>query len=152
MQATKFLHFQNDNHYVLDRKGKPPVQLDLMNQQVYNNENKLHIYIDDRSLLKFNSSSNGKTVTLSVKDRNGIHRFSLIEDSFFEDVWGMHLTLKSLDKTRGKFLEDIQNVVLSIDSANGPNNQTYDQPGADSAFVQTKPLTKYTFLPGKIEF
>jgi hypothetical protein len=139
MQTTRFLHFQRDNHYILEREGKPPIQLDLMYQQIFNNENKLHIYIDDRSLLQFDSSTNGKTLTLSVKDRNGIDRFALIEDSFFEDVWGMHLTLEASNKKRGNFLENIQNVVLSVDPANGPNNKTDNQPGADSAFVPTSP-------------
>ena len=152
MQATRFLHFQGDNHYILQREGKPPVQLDLIYQQIYNNENKLHIYIDDRSLLQSNSSSNGKTITLSVQDRNGVQRFTLMQDSFFEDVWGMHLTLMSSNKKRGNFLEDIRDVVLSIDPTNGPNNKIHNQPGADSAFVQTTPLTKYTFVPGKIDF
>jgi hypothetical protein len=152
MQTTRFLHFQRDNHYILEREGKPPIQLDLMYQQIFNNENKLHIYIDDRSLLQFDSSTNGKTLTLSVKDRNGIDRFALIEDSFFEDVWGMHLTLEASNKKRGNFLENIQNVVLSVDPANGPNNKTDNQPGADSAFVPTSPLINYTFVPGKIDF
>ena len=152
MQTTKFLNFQRDKHYVLERNGKPPVQLDLMYQQVFKNENKLHIYIDDRSLLQFNSGANGKTVTLSVKDRNGNHRFALIEDSFFEDVWGMHLILEASNKKGAGFLEDIQHVVLSLDPADGSNHKTGNQPGADSAFVPTSPLIKYTFVPGKIDF
>lgn len=152
VQATKFFYFQKNSHFILEREGKPPVQLNLMYQQIYKNENKLHIYVDDRSLLQFDSSTNGKSIALSVKDRNGNHRFALNEDFFAEDVWGMHLTLDASNKKEHKFLEGIEKIVLSVDPAKGPNNKTNHQPGADSAFETTTPLINYGFVPGKIDF
>ena len=76
MQNIQFKNFNKNNHFVLKRSGKPPVQLNLKYHQIYKKENKVHIYLDQKVLAQVAQTKEGKTVIwLSITDKNGVHRF-----------------------------------------------------------------------------
>ena len=142
MQDIKFKYFNENNHFVLKRSGKPPVQLNLKYHQIFKKENVLHIYLDQKALAQVPQIKDGKTVIwLSVTDKNGIHRFEHQNDLLTEDVWGVHLTFSASSRKKKEFLQDPGKIVLTVGPARGPNNRLNDQSPKD-----------YTFVPGTIEW
>ena len=142
VQNIKFKYFKEDNHFVLKRSDKPPVQLDLKYHQIFKKENKVHIYLDQKALLQLEQIKNGKTVIwLSVTDKTGVHRFEHQKDLLTEDVWGAHLTFSASSAKKKKFLQDTEKIVLALGPAREPNDKLSDQPVKD-----------YTFVPGTIEW
>lgn len=142
VQNIKFKYFNEGNHFVLKRSGKPPVQLNLKYHQIFKKENKVHIYLDEKALLQLDQSKNGKTVMwLSITDKTGVHRFAHQKDLLTEDVWGAHLTFSAATGKKKKFLQDTEKIVLTVGPARGPNDKLNDQP-----------LKVYTFVPGTIEW
>jgi hypothetical protein len=154
VENTRFVYFKKGRNFRLKRKGKPPVQLDLIYQRSYKNENKLLVYVDEKNLLPVNQDDEMIT-SLSVKDKDGKHRFELNEQFSTEDIWGLHLTFEASDPQTHKFLQDIEKVVLSVTPTKAPHDREsidpedklikrsrgvlYDQAGRD-----------YTFVPGAI--
>jgi hypothetical protein len=142
MQDIKFKYFNANNHFVLKRSGKPPVQLNLKYHQLFKKENKVHLYLDQKALVQVEQTKDGKTVIwLSVTDKNGVHRFENQADLLTEDVWGVHLTFSASSRKENKFLQDPEKIVLTVGPARGPNDKLSDQPAKD-----------YTFVPGTIEW
>ncbi len=142
VQNIKFKYFNEGNHFVLKRSGKPPVQLHLKYHQIFKKENKVHIYLDEKALLQLDQNKNGNTVMwLSITDKSGAHRYTHQKDLLTEDVWGAHLTFSAATGKKKKFLQDTEKIVLTVDPARGPNDKLNDQP-----------LKVYTFVPGTIEW
>jgi len=142
MQNIKFKYFNENNHFVLKRSGKPPVQLNLKYHQIFKKENTVHIYLDQKALLQLEQIKDGKTVLwLSVTDKNGAHGFEHQNDLLTKDVWGVHLTFSASSRKKKKFLQDPAKIVLTVGPARGPNDKLRDQPVKD-----------YTFVPGTIEW
>jgi ribosomal protein L25 (general stress protein Ctc) len=107
MQNIQFKNFNKNNHFVLKRSGKPPVQLNLKYHQIYKKENKVHIYLDQKVLAQVAQTKEGKTVIwLSITDKNGVHRFEHQNDLLTEDVWGVHLTFSASSRKKNNFLQD----------------------------------------------
>ena len=142
VHQAKFEYFTGGNHFVLERKDKPPVQLDLIYQQIFKRENKIHVYIDEKALLHLDGIKNGKkAISISIRDKAGTHYFDAQEDLITEDVWGASLSFSNSGRKGRKFLEDIEKIVLTVGPARGPNERGSSQPVAD-----------YTFVPGKIKW
>ena len=142
LQDLQFKLFSENDHFVLKRSGKPPVQLNLKYHQIYKKENKLHIYLDQKALLQMEQTKDGKTaIWLSVTDKTGEHRFKHEEDLLTEDVWGAHLTFSASSRKTKKLLQDPQKIVLTVGPARGPSDRLNDQPPK-----------YYNFVPGTIEW
>jgi hypothetical protein len=142
MQNIKFKYFNDNNHFVLKANGQPPVQLNLKYHQIFKNENKVHIYLDQKALAQVAQAKEGKTVIwLSVTDKNGVHRFEHQNDLLTEDVWGVHLTFSASRRKKNDFLQDPEKIVLTLGPARGPNDK-----------LSEKPTRDYTFVPGMIEW
>jgi len=142
MQDMKIKYFSENNHFVLKRSGRPPVQLSLKFQQIFNNEDVLHIYLDEKALAQVQQTRDGKTVIrLSVTDKSGVHRFEHQDDLLTEDVWGAHLAFSASKHRKHKLLQNPEKIVLTVGPARGPNDRVTEQPVND-----------YTFVPGTIEW
>ncbi|MGD9413225.1 MAG: M48 family metalloprotease [Desulfobacterales bacterium] len=142
LQNIKFKYFNNGNHFVLKRIGETPVQLNLWYQKIFEKENQVHIYLDEKALLKLDQIKNGKADTwLSIIDKAGTHRFEHQKDLLIEDIWGACLTFNASNSKKTKFLQDIEKIVLNIGRARRPSDKLSDQ----AAKV-------YTFAPGTIEW
>ncbi len=158
VKNTRFMYFGNDKNFVLKRKGKPPVQLDLIGQRFYKKENTLLAYIDEKNLLQLNQDANGKLITkLLVKDKDGNHRFKLNDQFLTEDVWGAYLTFEASSPQKQNVLQEIEKVVLSLVPAKGPADRESSDPGdklikGASDVLNDQTGTKYVFVPGTIEW
>jgi hypothetical protein len=142
MQNIKVKYFNGNNHFVLKRSGKPPVQLNLKYQQIYKKENNVYIYLDQKDLLQLEQTKEGKTdIWISITDKTGGHRFKHEKDLLTEAVWGAHLTFSAPSRKKKKFLQDPQKIVLTVGPAKGPSDKPSNRPGVD-----------YTFVAGTIEW
>lgn len=142
VENIKFKYFNEGNHFVLKRSGKPPVQLSLKYHQIFKKENNVHIYLDEKALLQLDQIKNGKMVMwLSITDKTGVRRFAHQKDLLTEDMWGAHLTFSALTAKKKKFLQDTEKIVLTVGPTRGSNDRLNDQP-----------LNDYTFVPGTIEW
>ncbi len=142
VENIKFKYFNEGNHFVLKRSGKPPVQLNLKYHQIFKKENNVHIYLDEKALLQLDQFKNGKMVMwLSISDKTGVRRFAHQKDLLTEDVWGAHLTFSASTAKKKKFLQDTEKIVLTVGPTRGSNDRLNDQP-----------LNDYTFVPGTIEW
>jgi hypothetical protein len=157
VKNTRFVYFKNGSNFILKRRGKPSVQLDLIYQRSYKKENKLLVYVDDKNLLALNQDTNGEMITiLSVKDKDRKHRFELNDQFITEDLWGAHLTFDAITPQTQKFLQDIEKVVLSVKPAKrGPHDGESIHPKGKLIKSSTDLLTDqlardYTFVPGTI--
>ncbi|MCK4986631.1 MAG: M48 family metalloprotease, partial [Desulfobacterales bacterium] len=157
VENTRFVYFKKGSNFILNREGKPPVQMDLICQRSYKKENKLLVYIDDKNLLALNQNTNGEMITmLSVKDKDRKHRFELNDQFITEDIWGAHLTFDALTPQTQKFLKDIEKVVLSEKPAkkrshDGESAEPSDRSIKSSTDLFTDQLANdYTFVPGRI--
>ena len=152
-EKTQFSYFGMKKNFICKRKEKAPIQLDLICQRVFENENKLDVYISDRSLLgKYRKALAGganATMALLVKDSNGSHTFELNENFATEDAWGTYLTLEKssegeidfgdVEKAKEmQFLEDVKEIELSI------------QVRRVDASSEPLTLEKLSFVEGKI--
>jgi hypothetical protein len=158
VKNTRFMYFGNDKNFVLKRKGKPPVQLDLIGQRFYKKENTLLAYIDEKNLLQLNQDANGELITkLLVKDKDGNHRFKLNDQFLTEDVWGAYLTFEASSPQKQNVLQEIEKVVLSLVPAKGPADRESSEPGdklikGSSDVLNDQTGTEYVFVPGTIEW
>jgi hypothetical protein len=142
IQNIKFKNFNENSHFILKRSGKPPVQLNLKYQHIFKDENKVHIYLDQKALVQLEQTGDDETdIWLSVTDKNGVHRFKQQNGLLTEDVWGAHLTFSASNPKKNKFLQDPEKIVLTVGPATGPNDRLNNQPAKD-----------YTFVPGTIEW
>jgi hypothetical protein len=142
IQNIKFKNFNENSHFILKRSGKPPVQLNLKYQHIFKDENKVHIYLDQKALVQLEQTGDDETdIWLSVTDKNGVHRFKQQNELLTEDVWGAHLTFSASNPKKNKFLQDPEKIVLTVGPATGPNDRLNNQPAKD-----------YTFVPGTIEW
>jgi hypothetical protein len=157
VENTRFVYFKKGSNFILNREGKPPVQLGLICQRSYKKENKLLVYVDDTNLLVLNQDTNGEMITmLSVKDKDGKHRFELNDHFITEDIWGAHLTFDASAPQTKKLLQDIEKVVLSVAPAKkGQHDRESIEPSDRSIKSSTDLLPDqnagdYTFVPGTI--
>jgi hypothetical protein len=138
----KFKYFNKGSHFVLKRQGETPVQLNLGYQQIFEKENQVYLYMNEKALLQPDQIKNGKMdIRLSIKDATGSHRFEHQKDLLFEDMWGAGLTFDASNSKKKNFLQDIEKIVLNIGPTRRPNDKLGDQPAK-----------VYTFVPGKIEW
>jgi hypothetical protein len=158
VKNTRLMYFGKGKNFVLKRKRKPPVQLDLIGQRFFKNENTLIAYIDEKNLLPLNQDSNGEMITkLLVKNKDGNHRFKLNDQLVTEDVWGAYLTFEASSPQKQNALQEIEKIVLSVVSAKGLADR--ESSGTDdksikgtSGLLSDQNGTQYVFVPGKIEW
>ena len=158
LKNTRLIYFGKDKNFVLERNGKPPVQLDLIGQRIYNKENMLLAYIDEKNLLLLKQETNGKLITrLLVKNKDGNHRFELNDQFLTQDVWGAYLTFENSSSQKPEALHEIEKVILSIVPARGAADRESNTPGDKSirgagGLLNDPDGTEYHFFPGKIEW
>ena len=142
LENIKFKYFNKGSHFVLERNGKAPVQLILCYHQIFEKENQVHIYVDEKAILQLNQIKNGKTdISLLIMDKNGTHRFEQQKDFLIEDMWGSFLVFNASNSKKKKFLQDIEKIVMNIGPARRPSDKLSDQTGK-----------VYNFVPGTIEW
>ncbi len=142
VKNIKFKYYSAGNHFVLTRSGRPPVQLVLKYHQIFESENKIHLYLDEKAILDLDKHNNDKKVIwLSITDKTGRHRYALQQDLLTKDVWGAHLTFSAYVREKNIFLHDVEKIVLTLNPASGPYKKPNDQP-----------INDYTFVPGTIEW
>lgn len=156
VENTRFVHFKKGRNFILKRAGEPPVQLDLIYQRSYKKENKLVVYVDEKNLLPLNQDASDEMITsLSVKDKDGTHRFELNDQFLTEDVWGAYLTFDASAPQTQKLLQEIEKVVLSVAPANVLHDREFTDPH-DKSIKRSSDLfydqaaRDYTFVPGSI--
>ena len=158
LHNTRFVHFKKDNHFILKREGKPPVQLDLIYQQFYEEENILLVYIDEKNLLALGQEINGKMIKkLYVTDKNGKQQFQLSPYWITEDIWGAHLTFEAPTAKKQKPLQDIETIVLSLELSKKPSIRETSDPDdklirKSSDVLSDQTERRYTFVPGMVEW
>jgi hypothetical protein len=142
VNKTQFRYFNDGGHFVLNRNNKPPVQLKLKYQQIFEDENKVFIYVDEKALLQLNKVKDGKVIMwLSIADKTGTHRFEHQEDLLTEDMLGAHLAFSAPSDKKKEFFEDTGKIVLTVAPAEGPSDRR-----------NNAPIRNYTFVPGKVEW
>ncbi len=142
IKNIRFRYFNDGGYFVLKRKKEPPVQLKLKYHQVFENENKVYIYLDEKALLQLNQVKNGEAVLrLSIADKSDTHRFEHQKDLLTEDMWGAHLTFSAPSDQNINLLQDSEKIILTIAPAKGPSDRLNNQP-----------IRSYTFVPGKVEW
>jgi hypothetical protein len=142
VNKTQFRYFNDGGHFVLNRNNKPPVQLKLKYQQIFEDENKVFIYVDEKALLQLNKVKDGKVIMwLSIADKTGTHRFEHQEDLLTEDMWGAHLAFSAPSDKKKEFFEDTGKIVLTVAPAEGPSDRR-----------NSEPIRSHTFVPGKVEW
>lgn len=155
VKNTRFVYFKKGRHFISNRKGKPPVHLDLIYQRSYQNENELLVYIDEKNLLPLDQDTNGEISTrLLVKGKGKRHQFELNPQFLSEDVWGAHVAFEASAPQTQKFLEDIENIVLSVGTPRVPRDRESIAPedksfrGSD-VLINDQAGKNYTFVPEK---
>lgn len=139
---TQFRYFNEGNHFVLNRRNKPPVQLNLKYHQIFENENNVHVYLDEKALLQLDQVKNGITdVWLSITDKTGVHTFEHQKDLLTEDMWGAHLTFSATRGKKKKLLQDTEKIILTVGPVRGPSDRLNEQRAKD-----------YTFVPGIVDW
>jgi len=142
VENTKFLYFPDQNSFVFKKKNQLPVQLDLIYQSIIENESRLILYINDRSLLPdFSKFNDGKTVSILVQDKNGDQEFNLLENYTAQDLWGARLTFKASGKNKQRFIRDTERVRLELTT-----------PGKTGDRRQEQIVEHLMFVKGKLEY
>jgi len=126
-QDLKFLYFNEDSSFVLQKGRRLPVQLDIKYQSLIQDENKVLVYISDKSFLPNHKDSNNRSlVTLFVTDRHGKQGFKLLKRYTTEDMWGARLIFEASRGKRGRFLEGAQDLEIEIVEPQGPADKGSD--------------------------
>lgn len=139
---TKFRFFGEGSYFVMNRDKKPPVQLNLEYHQTFDDENYVHIYLDDSSILELEQT--GESISelwLSITDTTGGHRFQHQKDLLTVDMWGAHLTFSVKGGQKEKLLQDTEKIILTVGPAKKSNDRRNDQTARN-----------YTFVPGKVDW
>lgn len=142
VKEAKFIFFGADSYFVLNRNKKPPVQLNLEYYQILDDENYVHIYLNDQTILELEQVKDGKSeLWLSITDKTGVQRLKHQKDLFTVDMWGAHLTFSVEGDKKEKLLQDTEKIVLTVGSTKGPTDRLNNQPARN-----------YTFVPGKVDW
>ena len=141
VENTKFLYLPDENSFLFKKKNQLPVQLDLIYQSILENESKLVLNINDRSLLSdFSKFSGGKTISILVQDKNGTRKFNLLEKFTTEDLWGASLTFGASGKKNGHFIRDAKSIKLEL-----------SRPGKAGDRREEPIVEQFMFVRGKLE-
>lgn len=112
---TRFKYFCEQEGYVLKRKKNYPVQLNLNYQEIFKNDNKLIVYINDFEFLHEYISNFDEELFLLITDENGEQKFETNRSTLVRDVWGCYLTFERTYPKRQKvLLGDIRKISLVI--------------------------------------
>ena len=104
VKETRFRYFNAGGHFVLNRTKKSAVQLHLNYHQIFEDENFVNIYLDDKAILELEQVKDGTSdLWLTITDKSGVHRLGHQKDLFTEDTWGVHLTFS----VRGDEMENL---------------------------------------------
>ena len=142
IKNTRFFYFGKENRYKTEQSDKAPFELDLLYQHILGEENTLDIYITDKRLLKRFEGDNGKQkVSLWIRDKTGLHKFSLDKQFTTEDTWGVFLSFSNFSDQKQRFLKDIESIDLKIVLPAAPSDRT-----------QTTQMETHTFVEGKLEY
>ena len=141
VKHIKFRYLNLDNSFVYKKGGRLPVQLDIEYQSIIQNENKVMVYISDKSLFhRYQDSDNSSLVTLFATDRRGVHRFKLLKRFTTVDMWGVRLIFEAAREKRGRFLEGLHDLEIEVIEPQGPTDKGSDQK-----------IEKFNFVKGRLD-
>ena len=127
VQALKFRNFTGEKSFVLKKGRRLPVQLDLKYQRLIHNENRILVYISDKSLIHDHENSNNPPqVTLVITDNHGKHRFKLLNRHTTEDMWGVRMIFEASRGKHDRFLADTRGLEIEITEPQGPSDKEND--------------------------
>lgn len=136
-EQIKFRYLHPNSSFVLKKAQRLPAQLDIEYQSIIQDENKVMVYLSDKSLIRnLRDSDNRSRVTLYVTDKRGKHRFKLLKQYTTEDMWGARLTFKAPPEKRGQFLEGVQGLEIEIIELQGAAGKGNDRKIENFIFVK----------------
>ena len=139
VENTKFLYFSDENSFVFKKKNRLPVQMDLIYQSINENESKLILYMNDRSLLPDFSKANGDgTISILVQDKNGTQEFKLLEKYTTKDLWGAQLTFMSSRANQQRFIRNTESIKLELTTPGVTGDKREEQIREQLKFVKGK--------------
>ena len=137
VQDLKFMYFNEDSSFVFQKGHRLPVQLDIKYQSLVQDENKVMVYISDKSFLKRHEDSNNRSlVILYATDKHGKHRLKLLKKYTTEDMWGARLTFEAPYERHARFLEGVQNLEIEIIESQGATDKDNDGNIENFSFVK----------------
>ena len=111
----RFKYFGTGGDLVIQREGIDMARLRLLFQSIFQGENELTLYVDNRKYVEINENTrNNAVISLSVQDRNGTHDFEYKPGTMLRDAWGVFLTFKRTEKNAPVVLEAVTSVTLSL--------------------------------------
>jgi len=134
---SKFLYFGKDKNFITKDKNPIPYQLKLLYQSMLAEENKLDVYITDKTFFdKYEDTDKKQIVYLIIRDKNGDHKFTLDKRFTTEDPWGAFLTFVASSNKENRFLQDVEKIVLKIGADISPGDRHKITRTAHHTFVQ----------------
>jgi hypothetical protein len=111
----KFKYFGKDGNFVIQSKGRSMARLRLLFQGIFQDENTLHLYVDNRKFVEIQKNTrNNMLISLSVKDRNGTHDFDFDKGTMLQDAWGVFLGFKRSEEKAPEHLDTVSSVTLTL--------------------------------------
>ncbi|MBW1941304.1 MAG: M48 family metalloprotease [Deltaproteobacteria bacterium] len=111
----KFKYFGMDGDFVIQNEGRNMARLRLLFQGIFQGQNELTLYVDNRKFVEIHENTRDNTViSLSVADKNGNHGFSFVPGTMLPDAWGIFLSFKRTKKNAPDLLEAVSSVTLSL--------------------------------------
>ena len=136
-ENIKFKYFNDDNHFVHQIGRFLPVQMQLRYQSIFENENKLVVYLNDKSLLhEHGDFHNRNQVILWIIDKHGGHQFKLLKKFTTEDMWGARLTFEAENEKPDRFLEEVEDLKVVIVESQGTADKGNDPRVENFVFVK----------------
>jgi hypothetical protein len=113
------------------------LQLNLLWQSIYKDENLLHAYLSDYAFLE-----DIYEIRLKASDKNGDHEFVFDDKFITRDTWGVHLTFKLTPIGKNvRFLQDIKETSIIL------------KPRKDLRNLHAPPvIDEFKMRKGKIEY
>jgi len=112
---TKFLYFGKNKSYLVNRKKGCPVQMNLIYQSIYQNENRLAVYFNDFSFVNPHKPGEIKRIELKIGDQMGKVKFKMNENYLTRDTWGAYMVFDNKTKKRkDSFLKDIDKIIIKV--------------------------------------
>jgi len=116
----KFKYFGPDGDLVIQREGRIMARLRLLFQGVFEAENELTLYVDNRKYVEIRENTRNNTViSLSVEDQKGSHEFAFQRGTMLRDAWGVFLTFKRTKKNAPDVLKGVTAATLSVKVVTG---------------------------------
>lgn len=142
VKNIQFQYFSTARSFVFSDNVRLPVQLDLIYQSILGQENKLVVYLSDKTILPGDYKTDGnKSVSLLIQDRHGKQEFKLLKKFTTEDLWGVQLIFEASGRNDTGFIQAIEKIELKSMISLPP---TETAGGPEVEYVK--------FVKGKLEY